>query len=370
MVEGARQVGKSTLAQQVLAHRPGRLLTLDDEQVLAAAQYDPAAFVERQGPGVLVIDEIQLAPRLLRAIKAAVDADRRPGSYLLTGSANLLTMPGAQESLAGRAETVRLFGFSQGELTGGSDSLGQVLLSSQEDQLAEHQSSMGRTEYLNLIETGSYPEAQTRTPRRRAAWVDNYVTRLLSRDADRISALAHLGRLPHLLAVLAANTSGELVKARVAADVNLPETSLPPYLDLLESFGLIHTLRPSTCSTSANAADPRSTSSWKHPTGASRESRSRLPAPSTRATSAACSNWPTLPDPDSPSAQSCTPARTPCASARRCGPCPCPPSGNDHLSRSPAHVGPHPRWATNLATPVGAVPRSPTPSQFPAPLPR
>lgn len=244
VVEGARQVGKSTLAQQVLTHRPGRLLTLDDEQVLAAAQYDPAAFVERQGPGVLVIDEIQMAPRLLRAIKAAVDADRRPGSYLLTGSANLLTMPGAQESLAGRAETVRLFGFSQGELTGGSDSLGQVLLSGTEDQLADYQSSMGRTDYLNLIETGSYPEAQTRTPRRRAAWVDNYVTRLLSRDADRISTLAHLDRLPHLLAVLAANTSGELVKARVAADVNLPETSLPAYLDLLESFGLIHTLRP------------------------------------------------------------------------------------------------------------------------------
>lgn len=154
---------------------------------------------------------------------------------------------------------MRLFGFSQGELTGGSDSLGQVLLSGQEDQLAEHQSSIGRTDYLNLIETGSYPEAQTRTPRRRAAWVDNYVTGLLSRDADRISTLAHLDRLPHLLAVLAANTSGELVKARVAADVNLPETSLPPYLDLLESFGLIHTLRPwdATCANASSGA-PRS----------------------------------------------------------------------------------------------------------------
>ena len=244
VVEGARQVGKSTLAQQVLAHRPGRLLTLDDEQVLAAAQYDPAAFVERQGPGVLVIDEVQMAPRLLRAIKAAVDADRRPGSYLLTGSANLLTMPGAQESLAGRAETVRLFGFSQGELTGGSDSLGQVLLSGQEDQLAEHQSSMGRTDYLNLIETGSYPEAQTRTPRRRAAWVDNYVTRLLSRDADRMSTLAHLDRLPHLLGSpgrqhLRRTRQGPRRRRREP-----PRDLAPPYLDLLESFGLIHTLRP------------------------------------------------------------------------------------------------------------------------------
>jgi hypothetical protein len=244
VVEGARQVGKSTLAHQVLAHRSGRLLTLDDEQVLAAAQFDPAAFVERHDTGLLVIDEIQLAPRLLRAIKAAVDADRRPGAYLLTGSANLLTMPGAQESLAGRAETVRLFGFSQGELTGGSDSLGQVLLSGHEGPLSAYSSSMGRADYLSIIETGSYPEAQTRTARRRGVWIDNYVTRLLSRDADRISTLAHLDRLPQLLAVLAANTSGELVKARVAADVNLPETSLPPYLDLLDSFGLIHTLAP------------------------------------------------------------------------------------------------------------------------------
>lgn len=131
-----------------------------------------------------------------------------------------------------------------GELAGGSDSLGQVLLSGQEDRFADHASSLSRPHYLRIIEAGSYPEMQSRTPRRRAAWIDNYVTRLLSRDAGRISTLAHLDRLPQLLSVLAANTSGELVKARVAADVNLPETTLPPYLDLLESFGLIHTLRP------------------------------------------------------------------------------------------------------------------------------
>jgi uncharacterized protein len=244
VVEGARQVGKSTLVKQVMQDRVGQIVTLDDEQLLAAANLDPASFVQSNRRGTLVIDEIQLAPRLLRAIKAAVDLDRRPGAFLVTGSADLLTLSGAQESLAGRAETVRLYGFSQGELSGGSDSLGDVLLRGDEDRLRELTSTLNRQDYLAIVERGAYPEVQARNPRRRSVWIDNYVSRILSRDASQISNLAHLDRLPKLLSVLAANTSGELVKTRVAADVIMPETTLPPYLDLLESLGLTHRLPP------------------------------------------------------------------------------------------------------------------------------
>ncbi|MDP3971429.1 MAG: DUF4143 domain-containing protein [Candidatus Nanopelagicales bacterium] len=176
-------------------------------------------------------------------MKAAVDRNRRPGSFLLTGSANLLTMPGAQENLAGRAETIPLYGFSRGELNGTDDSLGDALLSGDESRVANRHSTLNRNDYLALVEAGSYPEALSRPAgRRRSAWFDNYANRILSRDARQVSALARLDRLPMLLRVLAANTSGELVKARVAADVGLPETTLPPYLDLLESLYLIHLL--------------------------------------------------------------------------------------------------------------------------------
>lgn len=240
LIQGARQVGKSTLATEVLADSRIPLLTLDSSVVLSAAREDPDSFV-RQSPGsLLAIDEVQLAPHLLRAIKAAVDEDRRPGQFLLTGSANLLTIPGQHESLAGRAETVPLYGLSQGEISGGNDDLAQVLLDGDEDRLGKRRSDITRNNYMEIICAGAYPEARRREGRRRQVWFDNYLSRIVDRDARDISRLAHLDRLPRLVRLLAANNAGELVKTRIAADAGIPETSLPGYLELLESLYLVH----------------------------------------------------------------------------------------------------------------------------------
>jgi predicted AAA+ superfamily ATPase len=128
ILQGARQVGKSTLAQQLVTVRGGRLLSMDGTAARNAATSDPEGFVNQPVDGLFAIDEVQLVPALLRAVKAAVDSDRRPGRFLLTGSADLLHLPGANESLAGRAETVSLYGFSQGEILGRQDDLvGAVL---------------------------------------------------------------------------------------------------------------------------------------------------------------------------------------------------------------------------------------------------
>ncbi len=97
VVTGARQTGKSTLAEQLV---PGvrRYATLDDLDVLDAARRDPEVLVG--GPGPVTLDEVQRAPELLRAVKRAIDRDRTPGRFLLTGSANLLLMRQVSESLA------------------------------------------------------------------------------------------------------------------------------------------------------------------------------------------------------------------------------------------------------------------------------
>ena len=117
-VQGARQSGKSTLVRAVAERRrPTRYLTLDTAGVLAAARNDPEGFVAALERPV-VIDEAQRAPALALAIKAAVDADRRPGQFLLTGSASVLSLPALSESLAGRMELRTLWPFSQGELRG------------------------------------------------------------------------------------------------------------------------------------------------------------------------------------------------------------------------------------------------------------
>ncbi len=240
IVQGARQVGKSTLARQVLHARPGRALSLDDTAVHAAAVADPDGFV-RQGQGLLVIDEVQRAPELLRALKGAVDADRRPGRFLVTGSADLLGLPGAQESLAGRAETVTLYGLSQGELRGVQEGFIDAVLAGDPRALREPE-DMSRADYMELICAGSYPEPLTRRGRRRQAWFDNYLARVLSRDAAEVTGLHHLNRLPILVGLLAANNAGELVRSRLAEASGVPASSLGAYLQVLEALHLTHTL--------------------------------------------------------------------------------------------------------------------------------
>ena len=89
LLNGARQTGKTTLALKLVSELPLRYVTLDDATILSAAASDPQGFIRGLGQGV-VIDEVQKVPSLFPAIKLEVDSDRRPGRFLLTGSANVL----------------------------------------------------------------------------------------------------------------------------------------------------------------------------------------------------------------------------------------------------------------------------------------
>lgn len=238
VVQGARQVGKSTLVQDVLARRVSRYVSLDDANQRAAAAADPVTFVEQFPDGCLGIDEVQRAPELVLALKAAVDRDRRPGRFLLTGSANLLRLPAMEDSLAGRAENVELFGLSQGERAGHRERFIDGAFNG--DLFLDARGTLDRAGYLALVCEGGYPEVVARsTPRRRAAWFDNYATRIVTRDASDIAQLRHLGDLPTLLRLLAAHTASSVTKATLSRESGIPETTLPPYLDLLETLYLV-----------------------------------------------------------------------------------------------------------------------------------
>lgn len=118
LLNGARQTGKSTLVRGgMLGNSDTRYLTLDEAGVLAAAEADPAGFLSGL-TGPVILDEVQRSPGLFPAIKAEVDRDRRPGRFLLTGSANVLLLPRLSESLAGRVEILTLWPLSQGEIEG------------------------------------------------------------------------------------------------------------------------------------------------------------------------------------------------------------------------------------------------------------
>lgn len=158
LLNGARQTGKSTLVKEFSERQgqPFRYVTLDDAAILSAAQADPDGFLSGLASPV-VIDEVQRVPDLFRAIKLRVDRDRKPGLYLLTGSADVLLLPGLSESLAGRKEIITLWPFSQGEIEDREDTFVDTLF---EDRLPD---AAGTAESLwRRVVIGGYPEATRR----------------------------------------------------------------------------------------------------------------------------------------------------------------------------------------------------------------
>ena len=244
VIQGARQVGKSTLAAQLAEGRDARILTLDEEQTLAAAIEDPAGFVNQHRSGVLVIDEIQRHPELTLAIKASIDRDRRPGRFLLTGSSDLLRARRATDSLAGRAATISLRPFSQGELAATLDDFAHRFRAG--IPYEDVHSETTRADYARMIVAGGYPDALNLGDRMRNTWFDGYVERLVRRDARELVSVTDPNRLLSLLRLIAANQAGELVKARFARDAGIPPTSITSYLDTIETLFLVDLLRPWT----------------------------------------------------------------------------------------------------------------------------
>jgi predicted AAA+ superfamily ATPase len=235
-INGARQVGKSTLARVASAGAPGRAMRLlDDAATLRAALDDPAGFVQHDS--LMVIDEIQLAPDLFRAIKVAVDTDPRPGQFLLTGSAQILALRDLPDALPGRMEVIELWPFSQGELGGGADRFVDAVFT--HGPAVRRTSALRKRDYLELAVRGGYPEAVRRSPRRRAAFFDSYLATMIERDVRQLSVIERRGELRRLLTLLAGRSGGLLVPAALATQAGLPAATLRRYLDLLAAVFLI-----------------------------------------------------------------------------------------------------------------------------------
>jgi hypothetical protein len=233
VVNGARQVGKSTLAGLIATSHPGaRELYLDDQAVRAAAQADPTAFVRHDG--LLMIDEIQRVPDLLLAIKREVDRDPRPGRFLLTGSARLLDLKDLPDALPGRAETIELWPLSQGEIDSAPDGFVDAVFRL-DGHVTMPPSALTKRDYVARALRGGYPEAVRRDPgRRRARFFDSYVTDLVSRDVQQVSDIERPAEMRRLLSVIAARMATLAVAESMANDVAMPRRTLSRYLDLLE----------------------------------------------------------------------------------------------------------------------------------------
>jgi len=240
LLNGARQTGKSTLAKGIAEMHAAPYLSLDDPTILALAKADPDALVTGHA-GLIVIDEVQHAPELFRAIKRVVDTDTRPGQFFLTGSANVFLLPKLAESLAGRMEILPLDPFSQSELAGKAGNLIDRLFSGKTWGPARR--TVNRLDICERMIAGGFPEAVSRrTGERRTAWFRSYIAALLQRDVRDLANIEKLTDLPKLLSFLAARTSGLMNVAEISRVIDIPHTTLQRYLALLEAAFLFRPL--------------------------------------------------------------------------------------------------------------------------------
>lgn len=235
---GARQVGKSTLLEQISGAEGGRreILTFDDQAVRAAAMEDPAGFVAGLETPI-AIDEIQRVPELMTEIKLRVDRDPTPGQFAITGSANLLEMKKVKESLAGRAEYLRLHPFSQGELRGRRETFVADLKLGAFPTVRN--APVGRRAHAELIARGGYPESQGRPANRRARFFESYVEGIMEKDLSTLGDVADRAAVARLLRAIGATSAGELNVEGLSNSMGTPATTLRRHIELLETLFLI-----------------------------------------------------------------------------------------------------------------------------------
>ena len=235
---GPRQVGKTTLARQL---EPGRTyVSFDDNTMLAAARYDPLGFVAGL-PDRVILDEVQRVPELLTAIKLSVDNDRRPGRFILTGSANLLLLPNVQESLAGRMEVIYLNPLSEQEKHHSDFSLLEALLTNQiKPAITGVQPPV--TGIAEAVVGGGYPEPNTRTEARARQWYRQYLNAIIQRDVQDIANIRDGDELLRLLQLIALRTGNLINISNLMQDIGLQRDTISRYLSVLERLFLVRTL--------------------------------------------------------------------------------------------------------------------------------
>lgn len=232
-LEGPRQAGKSTLAMAVAEDLGLPYYTLDDLDLLAAATADPRGLLAQIGDRA-VLDEVQRAPELLLALKAEVDRDRRPGRYLLTGSANVLALPRVAEALVGRMAVLTLWPLSQGEIERKEERFLDLVFAARPPL-----SWPPAREWQDRVARGGFPPAVMLDRNARKEWFAGYVRTLLERDVRDLASVEQVALLRDLLVLLAERTGSLLNTSELARTLGRPRSTVEKYLRLFERLFIV-----------------------------------------------------------------------------------------------------------------------------------
>jgi predicted AAA+ superfamily ATPase len=239
LLRGARQTGKTTLVKFIRSSiNKYNYLTFDHLPSLVSAKEDPTGFISRLEKPV-ILDEIQRVPELFLPIKADVDENRRPGRYLLTGSADPLLFPKLGDSLAGRMRLLNLWPLSQGEILGKKEQFLDKIFT-QSPILTGKTLACSKEELLLRVIKGGYPTPlMMNSERQRHAWFNDYISLILQKDVLDLSKIEHMTQMLHLLSLLASRVGGLLNTEELSRTVRLSAMTLHRYFDLLRMLFLV-----------------------------------------------------------------------------------------------------------------------------------
>ena len=267
---GPRQSGKTTLAQQLASERA--FVSLDEHNYYQNAGADPDGFVASL-PEEVTLDEVQRVPALLPAIKRSVDQDRRPGRFLLTGSANLLLVPTVTESLAGRMEMAQLHPLTESEKERRPGRfLGDLLKGALEPGIRPGAEPAGPSLPERLV-AGGYPEPLTRAPGRARQWHRQYLRSIIERDVQEVARVRDARELARLLELLALRSAELLNTLNLASILGLHRETVDHYIAVLERLFLVRRLpawsrNPAKRLSSSRRRSICSTAGWRRPSPA------------------------------------------------------------------------------------------------------
>jgi predicted AAA+ superfamily ATPase len=243
-INGPRQSGKTTLAKEIATDLGMAYYTFDDDATKTAAETDPVNFIKRLSLSPCVIDEIQMVPEVVGALKRVVDEHDQNGMFLLTGSADLFKISTIKESLAGRMVSVSLYPLSYFEIDAKNGNIVDALFTN-----SFQRDEYDAIEYQAIVEnilSGGYPPILGKSEKSRELWFESYIEARIEKDLSLIKRVSQENKseITKLLRILAANTSNLLRYSSLAKHLSIKDVTVKSDIEILEALFLIRRINP------------------------------------------------------------------------------------------------------------------------------
>ena len=243
-INGARQSGKTTLCKEIAKELSMDYYTFDNKTTRVIAQNNPLPFIKQLSKRPSVIDEIQIAPEVISALKISVDEKNQSGMFLLTGSADLFKMSSIRESLAGRMVSISLFPLSYFEMNGCDKNIVDMLFDREIESF-----DFKRMSYEQMIEqitTGGFPSVQGKSARSQAIWFESYIEARIEKDLSLVKKISQENKseINKMLRILASMTSNILKYSSLSKHLNIKDMTVKSDIEILEALFLVKRLNP------------------------------------------------------------------------------------------------------------------------------